>query len=176
MKVWNQIFKVLSGVVIAAIVVYMAVAAPILVGYRPMAVLSGSMEPTYPVGSIIYYQKCDFDELEAGDPVTFYAETSMVTHRITQMDDILKTVVTKGDHNQTEDPVPIEAAKIAGKATDFAIPYAGFLVTYGKNPMIIAGMAVILLLNYIFEGMVSEPKEGKEIDDQKKKLPLEAKA
>lgn len=176
MKIWNQTFKILSGIVITAIVIYMAIAAPILLGYRPMAVLSGSMEPTYPVGSIIYYKECDFDELEAGDPITFYAGNSLVTHRISQIDENSRNVVTKGDHNQTEDPVPVEASEIAGKATSFAIPYAGFFVTYGKNPMAVAGMAVILLLSYILEGMVSEPKEGKEIDDQKKQLPLEAKA
>lgn len=176
MKVLNQVFKMLSGIVIAAIVIYMAVAAPILLGYRPMAVLSGSMEPTYPVGSIIYYHENSFDELEVGDPVTFYAGSSLVTHRIMRVDEASQTVVTKGDHNKTEDPVPVKAAEIAGKATNFAIPYAGYFVTYGKNPAVIAGMAVILLLSYILEEMVSEPKEGKEIDDQKKQLPLEAKA
>lgn len=165
----------LSGIVIAAIVVYMAIAAPILLGYRPMAVLSGSMEPTYPVGSIIYYQECDFDELESGDPVTFYADTSLVTHRITQKDESARAVVTKGDNNQTEDPVPVEESRIAGKATEFAIPYAGFFVIYGKTPIAVAGMAVILLLSYILEGMVSEQKEGNKENEQKNRLTLEPK-
>lgn len=175
MKILNQIFKLLSGIVIAAIVIYMAIAAPILLGYRPMAVLSGSMEPTYPVGSIIYYHQISFDELEAGDPVTFFAGDSLVTHRIMKVDTLSRTITTKGDHNKTQDPVPVEEANIAGKATNFAIPFAGFFVTYSKNPIAISGMAVIILLSYLLEELVSEQKEGNKKNEQKNKIQLETK-
>lgn len=176
MKILNQLFKVFSGIVIAVIVIYMAIAAPILLGYRPMVVLSGSMRPTYPVGGITYYQECTLDELEAGDPVTFRAGTSLVTHRIVSVDEKTRTLVTKGDNNTSEDPSPVEETEIVGKAADFAVPFAGYFVTYGKNPIAIAGMAFILLFNYILEGMVSEQKEGETDDEQKDKLRMEAKA
>lgn len=166
MKVLNDIFKVLSWIVIAAIVIYMAVAAPILLGHRPVVVLSGSMEPTYPVGSLIYYHKCDFDALEVGDAITFRAEDVLVTHRITTVNEISGTVVTKGDNNVSEDPVPVAENQIVGKATNFAIPYVGYFVTYGKNPIAIAVMAAILLINYVLESFYPGQKGDK--GDEKK--------
>lgn len=173
MRVLNQIFKVFSWIVITAIIIYMAIAAPILLGYRPLVVLSGSMEPTYPVGSIIYYHDCTFEEIEAGDPITFYAGNSLVTHRAAKVDEVSRTVVTKGDNNTSEDPVPVAETEIAGIAADFAIPFAGYFVTYGKNPIAIASMVIILLLNYVLEGIVSRQKEGKENNEQKDTLQME---
>lgn len=175
MKLLNQVFKELSWLVTAIIVVYMVIAAPILLGYRPLVVLSGSMEPTYPIGSIIYYHECSFEEIEAGDPVTFRAGNSLVTHRVTEIDEDSRTLTMKGDNNLSEDPIPLEETEIVGKATGFAIAFAGYLVTYGKNPTVIAGMAVILLLNYVLEGIVSKQKEGRKSDEQKNRLCLESK-
>ncbi len=168
MRVLNYLFKGLSWIVIAAIVIYMAIAAPLIMGYRPVVVLTGSMEPTFPVGSVVYYHKCDFDELQVGDAITFKAEDSLVTHRITTINGLSRTVVTKGDNNDTEDPVPVEEDEIAGKTTRFAIPYAGYFVTYGKEPIAIAAMAAILLINYVLESICSRQKGEKKNDEEKK--------
>ena len=165
MKAVNRIFKVLSWIVIVVIVAYVAIAAPIVMGYRPVVVLSGSMTPTYPVGSIVYYHNCNFEELTVGNAITFRAGDSLVTHRITTVNKDSGTVVTKGDNNETEDPNPVEANEIVGKATGFAIPYAGYFVTYGKKPVAIVVMAAILLINYVleklFSGQKGEKKRGK---------------
>jgi signal peptidase I len=167
MKVLNRIFKIFSSIVIAAIVLYVAIAAPIVLGYRPVVVLSGSMEPTYPVGSVIYYHKCSFDELSAGDAITFQAEGALVTHRINTVNEISRTVVTQGDNNLSEDPVPVEENEIIGKATKFAIPYAGYFVNYGKKPISIAVMAAILFINYALEIICSKQKGEKRNAEEK---------
>ena len=96
-----------------------------------------------------------------GDPITFRAENALVTHRITTVNEISRTVVTKGDNNETEDPVPVEESEIAGRTTQFAIPYAGYFVTYGKQPIAIGVMAAILLINYALESLFSEQKGEK---------------
>lgn len=166
MKVLNYLFKVLSWIVIAAIAIYMAVAAPVILGFRPVVVLSGSMEPTFPVGSIVYYHKCGFEELQVGDAVTFKAEDALVTHRITTVNGISRTVVTKGDNNTTEDPVPIEENEIVGKTMNFAIPYAGYFVTYSKKTIAIAVMAGILLINYVLESICSRQKGDKKNEEK----------
>lgn len=168
MKGLNYLFKGLSWIVIAAIVIYMAIAAPLLLGFRPVVVLSGSMKPAFPVGSIVYYHECRFEELKVGDPVTFQAEDSLVTHRITTVNGISRTVVTKGDNNDTEDPVPVEEKNIVGKATKFAIPYAGYFVTYGKRPVAIIVMAAILLINYVLESFCSRQKGEKKNEGKTK--------
>ena len=167
MKILNYLFKGLSWIVIAVIVMYMAIAAPLIMGFRPVVVLTGSMQPTFPVGSIVYYHKCAFEDLQEGDPITFKAEDALVTHRITTVNGISRTVVTKGDNNPTEDPAPVEENQIVGKTTKFAIPFAGYFVTYGKEPAAIAVMAAILLINYVLENLCSGQK-GEKKDDEKK--------
>lgn len=167
MKVLNYLFKGLSWIVIAVIVMYMAIAAPLIMGFRPVVVLTGSMQPTFPVGSIVYYHKCDFEDLREGDPITFKAEDALVTHRITTVNGISRTVVTKGDNNPTEDPAPVEEDQIVGKTTKFAIPFAGYFVTYGKKPVAIAVMAAILLINYALENLCSGQKGEKKYDEKK---------
>lgn len=166
MKILNYLFKGLSWIVIAVIVMYMAIAAPLIMGFRPVVVLTGSMQPTFPVGSIVYYHKCAFEDLQEGDPITFKAEDALVTHRITTVNGISRTVVTKGDNNPTEDPAPVEENQIVGKTTKFAIPFAGYFVTYGKKPVAIALMAAILLINYVLENLCSGQK-GEKKDEKK---------
>ena len=166
MKILNYLFKGLSWIVIAVIVMYMAIAAPLIMGVRPVVVLTGSMQPTFPVGSIVYYHKCAFEDLQEGDPITFKAEDALVTHRITTVNGISRTVVTKGDNNPTEDPAPVEENQIVGKTTKFAIPFAGYFVTYGKKPVAIALTAAILLINYVLENLCSGQK-GEKKDEKK---------
>ena len=50
-KVWNAVTTVL---VILVVVLALLLVGVRLVGLRPMCVLSGSMEPTYHTGSLIY--------------------------------------------------------------------------------------------------------------------------
>ena len=54
MNVLKQLFNILSWPVYLCIAGYLLIAAPMLAGYRPVVVLSGSMEPAFPVGSVIY--------------------------------------------------------------------------------------------------------------------------
>ena len=73
------------------IVVMVVILAIMLVGVRLFglqvySVLSGSMEPEYPVGSLIYVKKVDYKELKVGDPITYLLdEDTVVTHRIIEV-------------------------------------------------------------------------------------------
>jgi signal peptidase len=42
-----------------------------LIGYQVFTVISGSMEPTYGVGDLIYVKKVDPATIAVGDPITF---------------------------------------------------------------------------------------------------------
>lgn len=63
-RIWD-IFTTL--LVIAAVVLAIALVGVRLVGLQPFTVLSGSMEPTYHTGSLIYVKKVDYRTLEVGD-------------------------------------------------------------------------------------------------------------
>lgn len=55
-----------------------------VVGLTPYSVLSGSMEPTYSVGDLIYVRKTAPEEIEVGMPITYVANERLVivTHRV----------------------------------------------------------------------------------------------
>lgn len=90
-----------------------------------MVVLSGSMSPAYPVGSVIYIQKQLGYNLH--DAITFKNTAGEnVTHRITniEFDDKGTTYTTKGDANNTVDSVVVPSANVTGRVFLY-IPYLG---------------------------------------------------
>ena len=127
------------------IAVCIVLAAPIIFGYHPVVVLSPSMEPNYPVGSITYYSPCSYEDVQTQDAITFKVSNSLITHRVQEIDDSAHTFITKGDNNETVDINPVEANQLVGKTSSIAIPYAGYLITFIKNWYVIVGMAVILI-------------------------------
>ena len=56
MKIFKKVVSYLSILCYVVIIALVLILAPMVVGYKPVVVLSGSMEPTYPVGSLIYYK------------------------------------------------------------------------------------------------------------------------
>ena len=103
---------------------------PQCLDYHPYEIQTGSMEPEYPVGSMIYVKPLEFEDLRIGDIVTFRTskESKMVvTHRLLQIDSENQMLLTKGDANEEQDP-PVAYASLVGKATEFAVPKLGRIV------------------------------------------------
>lgn len=121
---------------------------PGLFGYHTYHVLSGSMEPVMPVGSLIYVYEEPPEEIEEQDIIAFYAsleESGIITHRVVTNNIVSGVFVTKGDANDKEDPTPVPYDNFIGRVTRI-IPYAGKALTYmtalyGK----IAAACVVLL-------------------------------
>ena len=62
-----------------------------------MAVLSGSMEPTYHVGGLVFVQKVDPSDVEVGDSITFtIGNDTVVTHRVIEVNKEEQSFKTKG--------------------------------------------------------------------------------
>ncbi|WP_125143290.1 signal peptidase I [Clostridium transplantifaecale] len=163
MKIIKGIFNILSWAVYACIIVYLLIASPMIAGYRPVVVLSGSMEPTYHVGSVIYYKSADFADIKVGDAITFRTgENAMVTHRVAEKSELSGTFTTKGDANMTEDPNPVEYSQVMGKVLKFSIPMAGFFVGYSKNFMVIGMMAAVIVINILLDSLFPTKKKGEE--------------
>lgn len=151
----KKICNFLSTVVLLLL---MAVAAvilvPMILGFREMAVLSGSMAPNIPVGSIVYVKPVDDPAvLEPGDVCTYTLAggDTMVTHRVVSVDPDSRTLVTKGDANNTEDGA-ISFDQVFGEA-QFHLPYLGYIVINIKTPtgilMVCGVLVVVILLNFI---------------------------
>ena len=80
-KLWGFISTLL---VIAMILLAMLLVGVRLVGLTPYAVLSGSMEPTYHVGALIYVKDIPPEDITVGTPITFVVNEDLLiaTHRV----------------------------------------------------------------------------------------------
>lgn len=155
MKVVKKIVHILANICYIAISVYVLITLPIIFGYRPLVVLSGSMEKTYPVGSIIYYHEVSQDELKEKDVITYEMEDGKyITHRIEKIID--GSYETKGDANNVVDAKLVEFSQIKGKATSFYIPYIGNYVEFvNKNIICIFIAGLILVSEFILQNIKS---------------------
>ncbi len=158
---FGHLINSLSTIVMMAMVViaFLVVGVRIF-GVTPYAVISGSMEPTYPVGSMVYVKAVQKTDLQVNDPVTFVTKQSksVVTHRIVEIKEN-DVFVTKGDANNTLDSdLPFE--NIIGKPI-FSLPYLGFISVYlnstpGKILLIV--LVSILLVSMLFSNQ--RPKKS----------------
>ena len=160
MKKIKKMAGLLALLVYGCIFCYLLIAAPLLAGYRPVVVLSGSMEPAFPVGSVIYYHSAPFTAIEEGDAITFRAgDQAMVTHRVTGISSLSAEFRTKGDANESEDPNPVPYEAVLGRVPELAVPDAGYFVSYGKRAYVIGLMAAVILFNMVLDSLL--PEEGR---------------
>lgn len=133
---WNAVTTVLVSLVVILAILLVGVR---VVGLTPYVVLSGSMEPTYHTGSLIYVKKVDPFTIENGTPITFMMdEDTIATHRVVQVvpDETDATVVrfqTKGDANDAVDGSLVHYKNVIGTPI-FSIPYLGYVSSYITNP------------------------------------------
>jgi signal peptidase len=118
-------------------------------GYRPLMVLTGSMEPKLPVGSIILVKQVNPAEITVGDIITFREgqapDSRLVTHRVYSLtrDELgRESIVTKGDANESPDVQPVELSQVVGKVV-FASPLIGRVIRFVRTPV---GLILTILL------------------------------
>lgn len=152
--------------IIACLAITAALIAPRLAGREAFAVMSGSMEPYYHVGSIVYVDKdISPEEIQVGDPITFRkADTAVATHRVIAIDEEARQFTTKGDANEVQDMAPVSFDNVIGKA-GMSIPLLGYIslnITTKKGMIAAAAVVVVfILLQLIPEILKPEEKEGK---------------
>lgn len=142
---------VVVGVVIAVVVV------PRVLGWVPLTILSGSMEPAIPVGSQVVVEPVRTEEevarLRVGDVVTFMPypdDPTLVTHRVvarTATADGTVELTTQGDANDAPDAGPLTATQIRGLVR-YHVPYVGYAATFldgAQKELAVTVLAVVLL-------------------------------
>ena len=116
-------------IMIASVVVCLGLALPRFAGISQYVVISGSMEPAIPVGSLVYAREADPASLDPGDVIVFYTDEhtdTPVTHRVVENHQADQEVITKGDANAQNDLSPVIYMNIVGKEI-MHIPRLGFL-------------------------------------------------
>ena len=133
----------------------LAIVVPAISGSTPMTILTGSMTPTYPAGTLVIIKPVNPDTLVIGDPITYQIESgkpAVVTHRIiaiTSVSDGTRTFTTQGDANNTADPKPVLGAQVRGKVW-YSIPYLGWVnsVVNGQSRAWLIPLIAIALFGY----------------------------
>ena len=169
-KIGNVVTTVL---VVAVVLLAIALAGVRLFGLQVYTVLSGSMEPAYHVGALLYDKKVDPAQLRPGDVITFMLdEETIVTHRIVEVvpDEEDPSVIrfrTKGDANAAEDGSLVHYKNVLGTPV-FAIPKLGYFASFVQQPpglyVAIAFGAVLVLLAFLPDLLGDDKKKkGKRV-------------
>ncbi len=142
-----------------------------LLGYRPVLVLTGSMEPYMMTNGIALTKEVDsLDDIAVGDVVTYHVMNDngkklLITHRIIAIDDGL--IYTKGDNNNVDDGFPLTIenveAKVVGVFNGTAWLAAKWQTTTGKI-MLICFLAAIVLLCYTVKAFRASRKAERPAD------------
>lgn len=164
-KIWNCVNGVLIGLVIVLAIALVGVR---LFGLELFVVLSGSMEPEYPTGALLYVKEADTDDLAVSDVITFRLDGDTVaTHRIVEVTQVEGQTAfrTKGDANEVEDGAPVLASQVIGTPM-LTIPRLGYLVEYihsdsGRYATIAVG-GFLLLMIFLPDIMFGNDKKSKE--------------
>ncbi|MDR2420624.1 MAG: signal peptidase I [Oscillospiraceae bacterium] len=121
-----------------------------LLGHKPMAILSGSMEPRYNVGGVVFIDtNAAPGDIEEGDVITYaLGENTAVTHRVIAIEE--DAYLTKGDANETTDLAPVPKEKLIGRAW-LHIPLLGYaLMNLGTRKGLAAGAIMMAALIALF--------------------------
>lgn len=132
---------------------------PRVFGYEIYTVISGSMEPAIPTGSLVYIENAQPEEIKEGEVIAFYGardSAAVITHRVVENNTLMGQFTTKGDANEKADVNPVDYEDFIGKAA-MSIPWLGksaqlFTSIQGKaaaGAVIIAAMLFHLIGNLV---------------------------
>lgn len=119
---------------------------PGILGYKPVIVLSGSMEPEFAPGDLIFVKDTkDPAALSEGDVICYLLSGKAVTHRITKVtaDDTGETrYITRGDANNTDDQQAVAPDQVQGIYTGTHVPKIGDFALFMQST---TGMIVFII-------------------------------
>lgn len=125
---------------------------PTLFGNSFMVVVSGSMEPTFPVGTLILSREVTPGQVEKGDIITFYgtvgSTTGIITHRVVEKEGAGDGALlyTRGDANASQDPNPVTREGLIGKVV--------------WQSLLLGRVVALLRQKYVFLAIIIIPLAG----------------
>ena len=152
---------------ILVVAVCIPLTIPRFFGYQIYSVISGSMEPEIPVGSLVYIRTMEPEEAQEGDVVAFYGardSASIITHRVVENRVFMGELITKGDANREADMNPVPYENFIGRV-EHSFPGAGTLAELFTSHMgkITAGglIAAAILLHLLANILEWKPGSGR---------------
>ena len=154
---WHYLGLCLSGAILLLVIALavLVIVIPQLSGATPLTVLTSSMQPHLPPGTLVIVRPVNTDNLRNGDIVTYQirsGEPELITHRITainSLSDESRTFVVKGDNNSLPDADAVLPEQIQGQLW-YSVPLIGYLnnVVTGAHRAWIIPLAAVGLLGY----------------------------
>lgn len=160
------------ALVLAVLAALVLIVVPMATGSHTYSVLTSSMRPHLPPGTLLISRPVPFDSLKVGDVITYQLESGradVISHRIisTTPDQQGNTeLITQGDNNDFPDDAPVRDVQVRGKLF-YAVPYAGFLANWlgNQNRGLGAQIAALVLIAYgasnVIGGVVSRRRKAR---------------
>ncbi|CAN5383351.1 hypothetical protein BH11ACT3_BH11ACT3_16120 [soil metagenome] len=138
-----------------ALVALAVIVVPIASHSTPYTVLTSSMEPVYPPGTLVVVKPLETADIHLGDVITYQLKSGkkdVVTHRVIAVNQTPgedTTFITKGDNNDVADANPVLPVQVRG-AVWYAVPYVGWVnnVINGDARAIAIPIVAVLLFGY----------------------------
>ena len=142
--------------------------SPSVFGCRIYAVLSGSMNPAFDTGSLVFVRPAEPRTIAVGDIITFSGRSGnmLTTHRVVDINSAEELeFTTRGDANNADDPNPVPASHVVGRVHG-SLPYLGYLMGFARTRQGLillvfapAVFVILLELGHIFKYMRSAGTE-----------------
>ncbi len=145
----TKICNITGGLLlILVILLCIPLTIPRLFGCEIYHVISGSMEPAIPTGSVVYVKEIEASDLQKDDVIAYYSSDengAIITHRIVQNRVVSGEFITKGDANEKEDLTPVTYDRLIGKVV-LSIPFLGRVLTMisGTSGKIFVACLIVL--------------------------------
>lgn len=143
------------------VLVCIPLTVPRFFGVRIYSVISGSMEPAIPTGSLLYITEAQPEEIKEEEVIAFYGvkdSASIITHRVVENRVVMGEFITKGDANQTQDMNPVPYDNFIGKVA-CTIPKAGKaaeLFTSLEGKVLAAGVIAAAVLLQVVAALIEK--------------------
>ena len=178
-KAQKTLGRISSGLglllILLIVVVTGVLTVPRLLGYDAYTIITGSMSPTIPVGSLVYAQTTAPATLQGGDVVVFYGgleSSTVITHRVMENHTDDQEIITKGDANADNDVSPIPYRNIIGKVAFYAPVLGLFLpaVTTTGGKVYLLGILLSAVLFRVVGGQLVRQTRPEDAPRKKKKV------
>jgi signal peptidase len=156
-SLWHYVGQGVSAGILLMVLglAMLVIVVPRLSGAIPLTVLTSSMEPGLPAGTLIVVRAVAPDDVALGDIVTYQmrpGDPAVITHRVTAINlatDGTRTFILKGDNNSLADPDAVSAEQVRGRLW-YSVPVIGLVSTVipGQAKAWMSAGGALLLFGY----------------------------